>query len=298
MPSELKVNKLSPYTGSTLTIGDSGDTISLPSGVSLDTLTITGDLTVDTDTLFVDSTNNRVGVGTTSPSVTFDAEADGATVAHFNRATSDGDIIELQKDGTAVGSIYNGGSNLGINSSGGLLLVDDIITPTSGADNTKDLGRSSARWKDAYIGGNIYLGGTTSANALDDYEEGTWTPVYTTNGTDFTSVTYDFRNAYYTKIGRQVTCTLSMRTDAITKGSASGTVVLGGLPFQVDKDAYVPVAIGTDFAVNNPSGLRILDNTTTAFLQRSYNNTSLVVSDMGTGANDNFIALVFTYFTD
>ena len=31
------------------------------------TFTVTGDLTVDTDTLFVDSTNNRVGIGTTSP---------------------------------------------------------------------------------------------------------------------------------------------------------------------------------------------------------------------------------------
>ena len=31
------------------------------------TFTVTGDLTVDTDTLFVDSTNNRVGAGTTSP---------------------------------------------------------------------------------------------------------------------------------------------------------------------------------------------------------------------------------------
>ena len=33
------------------------------------TFTVTGDLTVDTNTLFVDSTNNRVGVGTVSPAV-------------------------------------------------------------------------------------------------------------------------------------------------------------------------------------------------------------------------------------
>ena len=30
-------------------------------------LTLTGDLTVDTNTLFVDATNNRVGIGTTAP---------------------------------------------------------------------------------------------------------------------------------------------------------------------------------------------------------------------------------------
>ncbi len=38
------------------------------------TLTATG-LTVDTDTLYVDSTNNRVGIGTTSPSANLDIES-------------------------------------------------------------------------------------------------------------------------------------------------------------------------------------------------------------------------------
>ena len=73
--SEVKVNKLSPRSGTTVTLGDSGDTISIPSGVTLSnagtntfaSATITGDLTVDTNTLFVDSSNNRVGIGTTSP---------------------------------------------------------------------------------------------------------------------------------------------------------------------------------------------------------------------------------------
>jgi len=34
---------------------------------AMDSLTVTGDLTVDTNTLYVDSTNNNVGIGTTSP---------------------------------------------------------------------------------------------------------------------------------------------------------------------------------------------------------------------------------------
>jgi hypothetical protein len=36
---------------------------------SLASLVVNGNLTVDTDTLFVDATNNRVGVGTASPSL-------------------------------------------------------------------------------------------------------------------------------------------------------------------------------------------------------------------------------------
>ena len=69
--SQLEVDKIIPQSGTTLTIGETGDTISFASGVlpSLESLTITGDLTVDTNTLYVDSTNNNVGIGTTSPTV-------------------------------------------------------------------------------------------------------------------------------------------------------------------------------------------------------------------------------------
>jgi hypothetical protein len=72
--SQVEVDKVIPQSGTTLTIGDSGDTIAIASGATLSgsisgitNLTITGDLTVDTDTLYVDSTNNRVGIGTASP---------------------------------------------------------------------------------------------------------------------------------------------------------------------------------------------------------------------------------------
>ena len=39
----------------------------LSGGTVSGNLSVSGDVTVDTDTLYVDSTNNRVGVGTSSP---------------------------------------------------------------------------------------------------------------------------------------------------------------------------------------------------------------------------------------
>ena len=45
---------------------------------------MTGDLTVDTDTLFVDASENKVGVGTLVPSATFEVESTDALLARFS----------------------------------------------------------------------------------------------------------------------------------------------------------------------------------------------------------------------
>jgi hypothetical protein len=54
---------------------------------TLASATITGDLTVDTSTLKVDSTNNRVGIGTASPAAPFDVRSNGNSAGLFLRTT-------------------------------------------------------------------------------------------------------------------------------------------------------------------------------------------------------------------
>ena len=71
---------------------------------------------------------------------------------------------------------------------------------------------------------------SADANALDDYEEGTWTPTITFGGGS-TGVTYGTRTATYTKIGRLVHAAFDMTLTA--KGSSTGSAVIGGLPFTV-----------------------------------------------------------------
>ena len=62
----------------------------------LDTnITVSGDLTVDTNTLFVDSTNNRVGIGTSSPSAKLDVNS-GDIAISSTQASDDGDLGEFQ----------------------------------------------------------------------------------------------------------------------------------------------------------------------------------------------------------
>jgi len=66
---------------------------------------IGGDLTVDTSTLHVDSANNRVGIGTNSPTGTLDVAKSGSHEVLI-RTTSTGDpTITLQADGQNNGKI-------------------------------------------------------------------------------------------------------------------------------------------------------------------------------------------------
>ena len=78
--------------------------------------------------------------------------------------------------------------------------------------------------------GGVYLGGTGSANLLDDYEEGTWSPLIRGTGSDPT-VTYTSANTggIYTKVGDMVFMSFEVRWSAISGGS--GDVYISGLPF-------------------------------------------------------------------
>jgi hypothetical protein len=69
---------------------------------------------------------------------------------------------------------------------------------------------------------NVYV------SALDDYEEGTWTPVYqatTTNG----SVGYTIQVGRYVKVGNVVTASFRLQTS--NASGFSGNLLVGGLPF-------------------------------------------------------------------
>jgi len=79
-------------------------------------------------------------------------------------------------------------------------------------------------------GASIKLGGTAAANALDDYEEGTWTPVVTgTGGAPSSSTFHTNPSGKYTKVGRLVTVQFYLHINTLTGGS--GTLKLTGVPF-------------------------------------------------------------------
>jgi hypothetical protein len=82
--------------------------------------------------------------------------------------------------------------------------------------------------------GVTFNGDTAAANALDDYEEGTWTMGISFNFNSV-GVTYSNSTGSYTKVGRKVTVTGYV--SLTNKGTSTGNARIFGLPFPVPFNA-------------------------------------------------------------
>jgi len=99
-----------------------------------------------------------------------------------------------------------------------------LIQSPSGADNTifrTSTGSEKVRFP--ATGGITFNGDTAAANALDDYEEGTWTPTF--SGMTLTGNTISGK---YVKIGNMVTVTVYLLNVTAT---GTRTHSMTGLPF-------------------------------------------------------------------
>ena len=159
----------------------------------------------------------------------------------FNRLGTDGVIQTFWKDGSTVGSIGTAGGEVYLRkSSGAGVYCSSTAVLPFGAHS---LGQPSDRWSDLYLSGGVYLGGTGAANKLDDYEEGTWTPALSTDGTQPTWSSFGIQSADYTKIGNMVKASCYLTFNITSTGS--GTARISGLPFVAREYAAVKFAHGS-----------------------------------------------------
>ena len=128
------------------------------------------------------------------------------TIALGDRTTHNRGYIE-QRCGD------NGRMTIGLNGSGSFRFIG------------KNSGGSTAERMRITYDGVTFNGDTASANALDDYEEGTWTPNPTESGNN---VSTSHATGRYVKIGAMVFC--FWRIDLNTT-SAGGHLIITGLPF-------------------------------------------------------------------
>ena len=264
---------------------------------------------------FWDASTERLGIGTTSPVTPLQVNRDisGVTDALSLRANSNvtNEYIGLnfakathgrmsgiygrnENNGNADGRLYfytnSGGTystKLGITSTG-------IIFP--GSDNTQDLGTSGSRFNDIYLGGGLYVGGTGSANKLDDYEEGTWTPNIGGNAT------YSAQAGHYRKIGNMVFANFQIQINV--KGTGNNSQ-LQGFPFTSSANTSVNVQSGytsyfANLAINVDSlAFYVERNATTAeFVATTSSTTNTVDNGAGVFGDNAHIYGAIVYAVD
>jgi len=230
---------------------------------------------------------------------------DGDAPVQFNRTTSSGDIALFYEDGATVGSIGTSGGNLivqgnpltgktGIKFGGAEWIPQDT---GANSDGGVDLGGSSYRFKDLYLSGGVYLGGTGSANKLDDYEEGTVTDAVKMGGVAPTGASY---TASYTKVGNVVTYSI-YAADATVVFGTDGELTID-LPFALKTGSSLYQAtslyLGSSSGVTYPTNYwwSINNGASVATLNTS---TSYISAASLTAANciQLYVRVAFTYLT-
>lgn len=205
------------------------------------------------------SQHSFVGVGTQRPTSLLHVKAEkqgqgtvsngaaGTTVTGVNTAFLDffkvGDSITIPSDGVSgtsqtvvisaiasntsmtVAAITSANSAVTYSAVGG-----DALLVSGNGNVSTGLGQLSV------TGGRIVFPAaanvSTNANTLDDYEEGTWTPVTTASVPGATPPTFSAVTGTYTKTGRVVTVLWTITTNVL--GTGSGVLLCAGLPFAAD----------------------------------------------------------------
>ena len=151
--------------------------------------------------------NENIGIGSTVPKGKLTIQKDQAgsstsgtgTTLTFNGNAGSGNPWEIYRDNGITGD---------------LVFCQDASDTRSEAIRIRLAG-----------GGITFNGDTAEANALDDYEIGTWTP-------GIVGMTFSTAAGIYTKIGRRVHCSGIIST--CSSGTASAVAAkLNGLPFTV-----------------------------------------------------------------
>jgi hypothetical protein len=254
---------------------------------------------------------------------------DGNTVSSTN---TNGDINitpngagRVLLNATAIGGLFSsrfyfgaGAVGLWFDTSNNAIRPLNAGTPGLSNGNI-DLGLSDSRFKDLHLAGNVIVAsgkgidfsatpGTGTSELFADYEEGTWTPTFASSSGSFTSITYDaaVTGAKYTKVGNVVHIQGSIRTSAITVGTASGNLLIAGLPFSAvanatgqDGTASGVIGQSSAWAVNMPSALSLSASQISLFHRLTSNGASALtqVTDAGTGSAANLIRFSCTYLT-
>ena len=207
----LTVTAPNTSTDRTITLPDSTGTLATTADVP-SSITDNGDATAITI-----NSSEQVGIGVTSPDTTLHIKGTNQ-IAKFETTSATGqNYIRFTGSSGNKGYFgYGGGSN-------------DLLSLFNQENYDMAFGTNDTERMRILAGGGLtFNGDTAAANALDDYEEGTWSPVL--GGTSASgTISGGSATGLYTKIGNM--CYFQFRIEQQTLSGASGSIRITGLPF-------------------------------------------------------------------
>ena len=263
---------------------------------SVYTMSIDNDFAVDTDTLYVDSANDLVGIGTSSPNRSLHISSRSNNLALFE-STDAFSFVQFTDNSTSTNPPQIGGlgddllfrtqniERMRIDSSGNVGI--GTSSPSSALDVQGDVG----------VSGGIYLGGTGSTNRLDDYEEGTWGGSASLVSTNTNATSISIFAGTYQRIGDRVTVEGIVILTGDDFSSAGDFVLFGGLPFTAEAygNSRSP-SVGSCGSGRRPLSNR--NGNGSARVQESTDSVNLVLTSEPTGSpvgSDGQIAFTISY---
>ena len=173
-------------------------------------------------------------------------------------------VINLKAVGVQSGGGY--GSDLAFHTSSGTSLTEQMRISSAG-NITASTGNFvvGTAGKGIDFSANTHAAGMTS-ELLNDYEEGTWTPVVTPAGGAITTYT---ASGNYTKIGRQVT--VNMNIIITTNGTGANALLITGLPFNAATTRF-DAGVGREYQTTG-NAVAMTFSATNTVQMLNYNNT-------------------------
>jgi len=172
-----------------------------------------------------DRSSTAKNITLTDSNTTFsgDIKVDNGAVSSVVSTGTAAGVVQISGGGTVIGTssfdlIQNGvGSHVWARNS------EPLMFATGGTERMRILS----------TGGLTFNGDTAAANALDDYEEGTWEPVVKDSSNNACVMTSP-NGGYYTKVGNLVTVTAVVQISSTSGVTTSDGAKITGLPYNTN----------------------------------------------------------------
>jgi len=260
--------------------------------------TASGSDSTPNEALRIDGSGN-IGIGTSSPGGILDIS--GATPIVNITATSGSAYLQVISANDSTSQLYMGDTddaNIGKiaydqTTNAMTLVTNNVVAATINSDGSVTLPIGQLTFPAA---ANV----SSDANTLDDYQEGTWTPVLGGSG-GTSGQTYSVQVGAYTKIGRQVTAIGFIQLSA--KGTITTDVEISGLPYtNVGSSGYSPVSfsLASNWALTADHHLEGYVGSSSAVInlrETQYQSDTVAALATANVENATEIAFSVSYFT-